>query len=66
MKVVFARSDDGRLCSWRAEPPKRRAFQGSTMASRAGGMDLPHDLAQFVVEASLGLEHGAVGAVTIG
>jgi len=58
VKVMFSKSDDGRLCSWRAEPLKRRAFQGSTMASRAGRTDLPHDLAQFVVEASLGLEHG--------
>jgi len=58
MKVMFSKSDGGRLCTWRAEPPKRRPFQGSTMASRAGRTDLPHDLAQFVVEASLGLEHG--------
>ena len=58
MKVMFSESGDGRLCSWRAEPPRRRAFQGSTMASRAARTDLPHDLAQLVVEASLGLEHG--------
>jgi hypothetical protein len=58
MKVMFSKSDDGRLCSWRAEPPGRRAFQGSTMASRAARTDLPHDLAQFVVEARLGLDHG--------
>jgi hypothetical protein len=28
------------------------------MAARAGHTDLPHDLAQFVVEAALGLEAG--------
>jgi hypothetical protein len=28
------------------------------MAARSGRTDLPHDLAQFVVEAGLGLEHG--------
>jgi len=28
------------------------------MASRAGRTDLPHDLAQLVVEANLGVEHG--------
>jgi hypothetical protein len=28
------------------------------MAARAGGTELPHDLAQFVVEATLGLERG--------
>jgi len=55
---MFSKFDGGRLCSWRAEPPKRRTFQGSTMASRAGRTDLPHDLAQLVVEADLGLEHG--------
>ena len=58
MKVMFSKSDDGRLCSWRAELPKHRRFQGSTMAARAGHTDLPHDLAQFVVEAALGLEEG--------
>jgi hypothetical protein len=58
MKVIFSESDDGRLCSWRAEPPKHRRFQGSTMAARAGQTDLPHDLAQFVVEVTLGLEEG--------
>ena len=48
MEVVFYNEDDGRLCGWRAAPPKRRRFQVTTMAS---GRDLPHDLAQFVVEA---------------
>ena len=28
------------------------------MAARAGHTDLPHDLAQFIVEAALGLEEG--------
>jgi hypothetical protein len=58
MKVTFSKSDGDRLCTWRTEPPRRRPFQGSAMASHAGHIDLPHDLAQFVVEASLGLEHG--------
>jgi hypothetical protein len=55
MQVSFYKSDNGRLCGWVAAPPKRRPFQGTTMAS---GKDLPHDLAQFVVEAILGLRHG--------
>jgi hypothetical protein len=55
MKVVFYKVDNGRLCGWVAAPPKRKPFQGTTMAS---GRDLPHDLAQFVVEATLGLSHG--------
>jgi hypothetical protein len=58
MKVIFSKSDDGRLCSWRAELPKHRQLQGSTMAARAARIDLPHDLAQFVVEVTLGLEEG--------
>lgn len=55
MLVVFSKLDNGRLCAWIATPPKRKPFQGTTMAS---GRDLPHDLAQFVVEATLGLRHG--------
>jgi hypothetical protein len=58
MRVLFSKVDDGRLCSWRAVLPGRRPFQGSTMAGRAARTELPHDLATFVVEASLGLEGG--------
>jgi hypothetical protein len=58
MQVMFSKSDDGRLCSWRAELPKHGRLHGSTMAARASHTDLPHDLAQFVVEAALGLEEG--------
>jgi hypothetical protein len=58
MQVMFSKSDGGRLCSWRAELPKHGRLQGSTMAARASHTDLPHDLAQFVVEAALGLEEG--------
>jgi hypothetical protein len=58
MRIFFQKSADGRLCSWSAEPPGHRRLQGSTMAARSGHTDLPHDLAHFVVEAGLGLEHG--------
>lgn len=58
MKVMFSKSDDGRLCTWRAELPKHRQLQGSTMGIRAARTNLPHDLAQFVVEVTLGLEEG--------
>jgi hypothetical protein len=58
MKVMFSKSDDGRVCSWRAELPRHGRFQGSTMAARSGHTDLPHDLVQFVVEATLGLGEG--------
>jgi hypothetical protein len=63
MEVVFYKADDGRLCGWRAAPPKRRRFQGTTTAS---GRDLPHDLAQFVVEATLGVDHGFWGLLAKG
>jgi hypothetical protein len=45
MRVIFQKSDDGRRCSWRAELPGRRRLEGSTMAARSAGTDLPHDLA---------------------
>ena len=63
MQVAFYKVDNGRLCSWVAAPPKRRRFQGTTMAS---GRDLPHDLAQFVVEATLGLQRGFWGLLANG
>jgi hypothetical protein len=55
MHVAFYKVDNRRLCTWMATPPKRKRFQGTTMAA---GSDLPHDLAQFVVEATLGLQRG--------
>jgi hypothetical protein len=58
MRLYFGKSDDGRLCSWWAELPGHRQLPGSTMAARSAGTDLPHDLAQLVVEDGLGLEHG--------
>ena len=63
MQVGFYKLDGGRLCRWVAEPPKRRRFPGTTMAS---GRDIPHDLAHFVVEATLGLEHGFWGLLAKG
>jgi hypothetical protein len=63
MRVAFYKVDGGRLCAWVATPPKRRGFQGTTMAS---GRDLPHDLAQLVVEATLGLQHGFWGLLAEG
>lgn len=63
MQVAFYKVHDARLCSWIAAPPRRKRFQGTTMAS---GRDLPHDLAQFVVEATLGLHHGFWGLLANG
>jgi hypothetical protein len=33
MQVGFYKADEGRLCGWTAAPPKRKRFQGTTMAS---------------------------------
>jgi hypothetical protein len=63
MQVGFSKVDEGRLCAWTATCPKRRLLQGTTMAS---GRDLPHDLAQFVVESTLGLHHGFWGLLANG
>src|ERR1039458_9178665 len=63
MQVAFYKVDHGRLCAWMASPPKRKRFQGTTMAT---GRDLPHDLAQFVVEATLSLHHGFWGLLASG
>jgi len=63
MLVEFYKIDEGRLCGWVATPPKRRSFEGTTMAS---GKDIPHDLGQFVVEAALGLEEGFWGLLANG
>ena len=63
MQIAFYKVDEGRLCAWTATCPKRRRFQGTTMAS---GRNLPHDLAQFVVESTLGLLHGFWGLLANG
>ena len=63
MRVEFYRSDDGRTCGWVATPPHRRPFEGTTMAA---GRDLPHDLAQFVIESALDLREGFWGLLANG
>jgi hypothetical protein len=63
MQIAFYKVDEGRLCAWRAHVPKRRPFEGTTMAS---GPTLPHDLAQFVAESTLGLPHGFWGLLAAG
>src|SRR5262245_41223579 len=63
MRVAFYKVDDGRLCSWTATRPKGKPFQGTTMAS---GSNLPHDLAQFVIEATLGFREGFWGLLANG
>ena len=63
MHVTFTKSDNGRTCQWVARRPPRTIVPGPAMA--AGG-DLPHDLATFVIEAALGIEHGFWGCVAEG
>lgn len=63
MRVQFYKIDGGRLCGWLAEPPKRRPFQGTTMAA---GRDLPHDLNQFVIERELEIANGFWGLLAHG
>lgn len=61
MTVTFHRR--GRVCSWTALRPPRTVVPGSAMAM---GGDLPHDLSTFVIELSLGIEHGFWGCVADG
>jgi hypothetical protein len=63
MRVQFYKVDGGRLCSWAAAPPKRRLFEGTTMAA---GRGLPHDLSQFVIERELAIENGFWGLLAHG
>ena len=63
MRVEFYKGDEGRLCSWLATPPRRRAFQGSTMAA---GRDVPHDLTQFTIERALDIRDGFWGLLAHG
>lgn len=63
MRVQFYKIDGGRLCGWVAAPPRRRPFQGTTMAS---GRDLPHDLNQFVIERELEIADGFWGLLAHG
>src|SRR4051812_45107456 len=63
MRVEFYKANEGRVCGWVAMPPKRRPFEGTTMAA---GRDVPHDLAQFVIERALGITDGFWGLLANG
>ncbi|MEZ5219276.1 MAG: hypothetical protein R2715_22450, partial [Ilumatobacteraceae bacterium] len=63
MEVTFRRGNAGRTCGWEAVIPPRTRVPGPTMAA---GADVPHDLATFVIEQELGLEHGFWGCVARG
>jgi hypothetical protein len=63
MEVRFKKGKAGRTCSWTAVRRHRARVEGSTMAA---GRDLPHDLATYVIERALGIEHGFWGCVSEG
>jgi hypothetical protein len=65
MRVTFHKRALGR-CYWEAVRTKRARVPGCQMGGYVRPGALPHDLAQFVVEAGLGLRHGFWGLVADG
>ena len=64
MRVEFYKpSERHRLCAWEATRGKRTVVPGSTMAA---GASIPHDLAQYVIEAATDTENGFWGLVARG
>lgn len=67
MEVAFRKIDDkgpGRaVCYWEAVRGKRTRVPGTAMAA---GKGLPHDVAQYVVEAAAGIRSGFWGCVEKG
>ena len=65
MRVEFVKLDGKgrRACRWDAPRSKRRRVPGTTMAV---GIDIPHDLAQYVIEASTGYATGFWGLLDKG
>lgn len=65
MRVTFRKLALGQ-CYWEAVRAKRARVPGCQMGGYVREGALPHDLAQFVVEAGLGLRHGFWGLVAAG
>ena len=65
MRVEFTKRAKGSRvdCHWDAVRGKRTRVPGSTMGV---GRGLPHDLAQYVIEAASGYQHGFWGLVAQG
>lgn len=59
----FKPSEKRRLCAWEATRQKRIVVPGSVMAA---GASIPHDLAQYVIEAATGFRNGFWGLVSRG
>lgn len=61
MRVEFRKHDEKRRAiSWQAHCSKRRRVPGPYMPS---GVDIPHDLLQYVVEAATGYRYGFWGLI---
>jgi hypothetical protein len=64
MRVAFFVHDPAkRIVGWQADLGKRRRVPGTLMGY---GRDMPHDLAQYVIEAATGYEHGFWGLLAMG
>jgi hypothetical protein len=64
MEVTFYKpSEKRRLCAWTARRRKRTVVPGTVMAAGDG---LPHDLGQYVVEATIELRSGFWGLLERG
>ncbi|HEY5171946.1 MAG TPA: hypothetical protein VIK54_09490 [Acidimicrobiia bacterium] len=64
MRVTFYIHDESkRICGWDATLTRRRRVRGSLMGY---GNGLPHDLAQYVIEAAASYENGFWGLVARG
>jgi len=57
--VTFRKLVEERVTTWDAVRGERTRIPGTTMALGRGG--LPHDLAQMIVEASVGIDRGFWG-----
>jgi hypothetical protein len=64
VRVTFFVHDPAKhIVGWDADLGKRRRVPGTLMGY---GRDLPHDLAQYVIEAATGYERGFWGLVAMG
>ena len=65
MRVTFRKFELGQ-CDWEAVRARRTRVPGCRMGGRVRKGHLPHDLAQFVIEAALGLRYGFWGLIADG
>lgn len=64
VEVTFTKFVEKRVSTWIALRVKRTRVPGTTMALGRG--ELPHDLVQMIVEATLGLDNAFWGSVASG